>query len=130
MTTATTPPSDQHVLSALRRRRRLTLRYIDHNRPLQILALLLIYLLAIHYIFKFGAFHLPHSASKIVVKDDGELLLGIRGGRRRTSSAVGVSVGVGSGHVSDVDILVRVKLLHRVVCIGAAACFGAVTAVV
>lgn len=95
MTTATTPPSDQHVLSALRRRRRLTLRYIDHNRPLQILALLLIYLLAIHYIFKFGAFHLPHSASKIVVKDDGELLLGIRGGRRRTSSAVGVSVGVG-----------------------------------
>lgn len=82
------PPSDQHHQSALRRqRRRLNLRYIDRNRPLQILAGLLLYFLAIHYIFKFAAFHLPTSDNNSV-KDDKELSLGIRGGRRLASSVL------------------------------------------
>jgi len=82
------PPSDQHHQSALRRRRRLNLRYIDRNRPLQILAILLLYLLAIHNIFKFAAFNLPSASDNNGLKDDGELSLGIRGGRRLTSSVL------------------------------------------
>ena len=74
------PPSDQMHQSALRRRRRINLRYIDRNRPHQIL-----YLLAIHYIFKFAAFNLPSPSSKNGLKDDEELSQGIRGGRRLTS---------------------------------------------
>eukprot|EP00984_Skeletonema_dohrnii_P001171 scaffold363_cov139-Skeletonema_dohrnii-CCMP3373.AAC.1 len=82
------PPSDQHHQSALRRRRRLNLRYIDRNRPLQILAILLLYLLAIHYILKFASFHLPSASDNNGLKDDGDLSRGIRGGRRLTSSVL------------------------------------------
>lgn len=102
------PPSAQIHQSDLRRRRRINLRYIDRNRPHQILAVLLLYLLAIHYIFKFAAFNLPSpSHSNKGWKDDGELSLGIRGGRRLTSSVLSYGsfggVGVAAFPVSKVS---------------------------
>ena len=76
-------PSDLSHQSALRRRRRLALlRHMDRNRPLQILALLLIYLLAIHYIFKFAAFHFPSSSYNNDLETFAGSSQGVRGGRR------------------------------------------------
>mmetsp|Transcript_22538 Transcript_22538/g.36831 ORF Transcript_22538/g.36831 Transcript_22538/m.36831 type:complete len:466 (+) Transcript_22538:34-1431(+) len=102
------PPSDQHHQSSLRRRRRLNLRYIDRNRPLQILAILLLYLLAIHLIFKFAAFNLPSHSNGL---KDGDT--GIRGGRRLSSSVLSHGGFGGVGVVAFSDSNISAHRHHR-----------------